>query len=252
MTTRRIARRENGQIVKSYTIRRRTLLHIGAAGVVSSAFAACAGLSQSSGAVSGRSAASGPDASQSNDAPKRTSNVLLVFFSRAGENYFNGGRKNLSVGNTEVAAGMIRDAIGCEVYQIQPSEPYSEGYDDTVRRNQQEQDRNARPEIVNPLASIDAYDVILIGSPIWNVRVPRIILTFIEHFDFTGKVVYPFNTNAVSGLGNMVEEYRDGCRGATIGEALAVRGEEVETSKPRIEEWLRNIGQLSQQRFIDR
>lgn len=193
------------------------------------------------------SAASTLDASQSNDAAKTqssTSNVLLVFFSRAGENYFNGGRKNLTVGNTQVAAGMIRDALDCDAYQIQPSEPYSESYDDTVRRNQQEQNQNARPEISNPLASIDAYDVILIGSPVWNVRVPRIILTFIERFDFTGKVVYPFNTYAVSGLGNIVEEYRSGCRGATIGEALAVRGEEVEASRLRIEEWLRNIGQL--------
>lgn len=235
--------------MKSSTLRRRTLLRIGAAGIVSSTFAACAGgVSQSSGALSGRAAASGPDASRSNDtadAPPSTSKVLLVFFSRAGENYFNGGRKNLTVGNTKVAADMIRDALSCEVYEIEASDPYSESYEETVRRNQQEQNQNARPEIVNPLASIDAYDVILIGSPVWNVRVPRIILTFIERFDFTGKVVCPFNTNAVSGLGDIVKEYRDGCRGATIGEALAVRGEEVETSRPRIEEWLRNIGQLS-------
>ena len=171
--------------------------------------------------------------------------MLLVFFSRAGENYYNGGRRNLTVGNTEVAAGMIRDALRCDVYQILPSEPYSASYDETVRRNQQEQNQNARPEIVDPLSSIDPYDVILIGSPVWNVRVPRIILTFIERFDFTDKVVYPFNTNAVSGLGSIVEDYTDGCRGATIGEALAVRGEEVETSRSRIEEWLRNIGLLA-------
>jgi flavodoxin len=228
--------------VNASAISRRTILRVGAAGIVSSTLAACARLSQSSGAVSGRSAASAPDASPNKG--ESTGKVLLVFFSRAGENYFNGGRKNLTVGNTEVAAGMIRDALDCDVYQIQPSDPYSDSYDDTVRRNQQEQNQNARPEIISPLASIDPYDVILIGSPIWNVRVPRIILTFIERFDFTGKVVYPFTTYAVSGLGNIVEEYRAGCRGATIGEALAVRGEEVDASKPRIEDWLREIDLL--------
>jgi flavodoxin len=234
--------------MKAFTIGRRALLRISAAGIVSSTFAACTRLSQSSGAVSGRSAPPALDASQSKDTVETDSSksrVLLVFFSRAGENYFNGGRKNLAVGNTEVAAGMIRDALGCDVYQIQPSTPYSESYDDTVRRNVQEQNDNARPEIINALPSIDDYDVILIGSPVWNVRVPRIMLTFIERFDFAGKVVYPFNTNAVSGLGNIVEEYTAGCRGATIGAALAVRGEEVETSRPLIEEWLRKIGQLS-------
>ncbi|MET0387320.1 MAG: flavodoxin [Polyangiales bacterium] len=170
--------------------------------------------------------------------------MLLVFFSRAGENYFNGGRKNLTVGNTAVVARMIQDALRCEVYQIQPSEPYPDSYAETVSRNVREQEQRARPGISQPLDSIDAYDTLLIGSPVWNVRVPRIMLTFVERFDFRGKTVYPFNTNAVSGLGNIVDDYSEGCRGATIGEALAVRGEEADTSGPRVDDWLRQIGLL--------
>jgi flavodoxin len=138
---------------------------------------------------------------------------LLVFFSRAGENYFHGGRKFLSVGNTEVVAGMIREALGCDVFQIQPVDPYSDRYEPTVQRNVREQNQNDRPTILSLPSSIAAYDAVLIGSPIWNVRVPRIMLTFAEHFDFAGKTVYPFTTHAMSGLGHAVEEYTAACRG---------------------------------------
>jgi hypothetical protein len=85
----------------------------------------------------------------------------------------------------------------------------------------------------------------LIGSPIWNVRAPRIMLTFTEHVDFTGKTVHPFTTYAMSGLGHVVEEYTAACRGATIREALAIRGEEAERGRPKVEAWLRRIALLA-------
>ena len=153
--------------------------------------------------------------------------VLLVFFSRAGENYFNGGRKDLTVGNTEVVAGMIRDALRCDVFQIKAVDPYPHSYDATVQRNVREQNDNARPKIVDLLASLGRYRTILIGSPVWNVRAPRIMLTFAERYDFAGKTIYPFTTYAMSGLGSVVDEYKAACRGAKLGEALAIRGEEA-------------------------
>jgi len=171
--------------------------------------------------------------------------VLLVFFSRAGENYFHGGRKLLKVGNTEVASGFVRDALSCDVFEIQPVEPYSDRYDPTVERNVREQNENARPGIIDLPASIAAYDTVVIGSPIWNVRVPRIMLTFAEHFDFSGKTIYPFTTHAMSGLGHAVEEYEAACRGATIGKALAIQCEEAEKSRPEVEAWLRSIELLA-------
>jgi hypothetical protein len=79
--------------------------------------------------------------------------VLLVYFSRAGENYFNGGRKVLEVGNTEVVAGFIRDALRCDVFEIHAVQPYSDRYDPTVQRNVREQEQNARPGIVDLPAS---------------------------------------------------------------------------------------------------
>ena len=171
--------------------------------------------------------------------------VLLVFFSRAGENYFYGGRKMLTVGNTEVVGGFIRNALNCDVFRIRPVEPYSDRYDPTVERNVREQNDNARPAIIDLPSSIRAYDTVLMGSPIWNVRLPRIMLTFAEHFEFARKTVHPFTTYAMSGLGHAVEEYTAACRGATIGEALALQGEDAEKSRPEVEAWLRRIRVLA-------
>ena len=169
------------------------------------------------------------------------SKVLLAYFSRAGENYYYGGRTQLAVGNTEVLAGMISQLIGCDVHRIEPVDPYHDDYEETVARNVQEQEANARPAIANPLASISSYDIVLLGSPIWNVRAPLIMSTFVEGVDFTGKTVIPFVTYAVSGLGTTVRDYTASCPGATFGEGLAVRGEEVREAGAAVEAWLRRI-----------
>ena len=173
------------------------------------------------------------------------SKVLLVYFSRAGENYYYGGRIHLDVGNTEVLAGMISQRIGCDVYRIEPSDPYPDDYEDTVQRNVREQEADARPAIANPLASIEPYDTVLLGSPIWNVRAPMIMSSFVEGFDFAGKTVFPFTTHAMSGLGTTARDYAASCPGATIGEGLAVRGEEVRDAGAAVESWLRRINLLN-------
>ena len=168
--------------------------------------------------------------------------ILLAYFSRAGENYYYGGRTDLAVGNTEVLAGLVSKRIRCDVHRIRPVDSYPGGYEDTVQRNVREQEADARPAIANPLASIDPYRVVLLGSPIWNVRAPMIMASFVERFDFTGKTVHPFTTYAMSGLGTTLRDYAASCRGAAVGEGLAVRGEQVNGAGPAVESWLRRIG----------
>ena len=167
--------------------------------------------------------------------------ILLAYFSRAGENYYYGSRRTLDVGNTEVLAGLIGQQLGCDVYRIQAADPYSEGYDATVERNVREQNDNARPGIANPRTSMSDYDTVLVGSPIWNNRAPMIMSTFVESLDFNGKTLYPFVTHAVSGLGSTESDYAASAPRATIGEGLAVRGEEVQSAQSQAEQWLRRV-----------
>lgn len=186
-----------------------------------------------------------PATSQQRAEPGGGSRVLLVYFSRAGENYYNGGRRNLKVGNTEVLAGMISDRVDCDVHRIEAADPYPSGYDATVARNVKEQNADARPAIANPLASIADYDTVLLGSPIWNVRTPMIMSTFIDGHDFTGKTILPFVTYAVSGLTGVDRAYAVTCPTARIGPGLAVRGEDVARHQPQVDAWLRRTGLLT-------
>ena len=106
--------------------------------------------------------------------------MLLAYFSRAGENYHYGGRTHLEVGNTEVAAEMISSSISVDVYKIEAADPYPASYQATVERNVREQNEEARPEIAGQLPVVESYDTVLLGSPIWNVRPPMIMRTFVE------------------------------------------------------------------------
>jgi len=171
--------------------------------------------------------------------------VLLAYFSRAGENYHYGGRRRLTVGNTEVVSQMMSRLIGCDVHRIEAADPYPDNYSATVERNVREQDADARPIVANALTSIERYDTVLLGSPIWNARAPMIMSTFAEGLNFTGKTIHPFTTHAMSGLGTTERDYTATCPGATLGEGLAVRGEEVAGAGPAVESWLRRIGLLN-------
>lgn len=168
--------------------------------------------------------------------------VLLAYFSRPGENYYHGGRTDLKVGNTEVLAEEIGSLIRCDTYRIRAADPYPHDYDGTVQRNVREQDTDARPAIEGRLPSLDAYDAILLASPIWNVQAPMIMMTFTEALDFRGKTVHPVTTYAMSGLGTTERDYAASCPGATIAEGLAVRGEEVKDAGTEVKAWLRRSG----------
>jgi flavodoxin len=193
---------------------------------------------------------SSPDNLQTASTPREgggtTANrILLAYFSRAGENYDHGGRRDLEVGNTEVLARMIAELIDCDVHRIDAAEPYPASYDATVARNIREQNTDARPTIADRLSTIERYDTVLLGSPIWNVRPPMIMATFAESYHFTGKTVHPFVTYAVSGLGSTERDYAASCRGARISPGLAVRGEEAAEHRTDVETWLREAGLLA-------
>jgi flavodoxin len=223
------------------TMRRRTLLTaMAGAGTL-----ALASVQAGCSAPAPRRPRTGPSPSTrpSNQEPDPTTmdqnRVLLAYFSRAGENYYYGDRTNLTVGNTEVLARMIARRIDCDLHRIEAAQPYPEDYEATVARNVAEQDSDARPAIANPLSALDGYDIVLLASPIWNVRPPRIMTTFAEGLDFDGRRVHPLTTHAMSGLGTAERDYARTCPGATLAEGLAVQGEKVAGAGATIDAWLR-------------
>lgn len=164
--------------------------------------------------------------------------LLVAYFSRPGENWWNGGRHDLQVGNTQVLAGLIADRVQCDVHRIREADRYSSDYDATVARNVREQESDARPALANRLRSIDDYDVVVLASPLWNVRPPMVMRTFIARYDWTGKTVLPVTTYAVSGIGSAPDDYAEACEGARIGPSLAVRGERARDAGAQVDAWL--------------
>lgn len=191
-----------------------------------------------------------PQGDESNfeaSAAEKESDTLLVYFSRAGMNYTTAGPMHTDVGNTAVVAGYIQNAIGCDVYEITPVDPYPYEYEPTVEQNQREQAEGARPAIQGELPDLTPYSTIFVGSGVWHGNPPMIMRTFFESFEASataGKTIVPFTTHAGSGLGSAVQAYRNLCPQATVSDnGLAVRGETARDSQDDVTAWLTALGQ---------
>lgn len=111
-----------------------------------------------------------------------------------------------------------------------------------MARNVREQEQNARPALAAPPPSVDSYDVVLLGSPVWNVRPPMIMHTLLDQLNLRGTTILPFVTYAVSGMGRVADEYAALVPDATIGNGLAVRGEEANGAGQGVARWFRQAG----------
>ena len=166
--------------------------------------------------------------------------ILIVYYSRRGENHYDGGMKYLEVGNTEKAASVIAEAVGGERFRVERAVPYAESYRACVGEAVAEWKAGARPELEGFCDGVGEADVIFVGYPIWCGTMPMPMYTFLEHYDLTGKTIVPFCTHEGSGFGSSLEEIRRICRGAVIAEALEVKGCKVDENAERIAEWARS------------
>jgi flavodoxin len=219
---------------------RRAFLGSGVAGFVLAT--GLAGCSTDPGRPAGPTFGGSPVVTPGTGSSRPDSKVLLVYFSRAGENYYDGGRRMLEVGNTEVLATMITARVVCDVYRIEAADPYPVAYTPTVERNTDEQRTDARPRIAEALPGLSGYDVILLGSPVWGVRAPMIMSTFVEGVDLAGKTILPFVTHAVSGMAGIDEAYRRALPQAQVRPGLAVRGQRVADAGPDLDAWMADGG----------
>ena len=165
-------------------------------------------------------------------------NRLIAFYSRADENYVSGMLKQLDVGNTETAAGIIQELTDADVFKIEQAIPYSKDYNECIEQAQSDQRMDVRPELTAYPNSLDAYDTIYLGYPNYWSTMPMAVFTFLEHFDFSGKIIKPFCTHEGSGLGVSEKDIRRMCPGAEVKKGLAIHGTNVEKSRKTIERWV--------------
>lgn len=120
-----------------------------------------------------------------------TNNILVAYFS--------------ATGTTRPLAEYAADILNVDIYEIVPEEPYTDedlDYYSGGRADQEQDDSSARPAISGSVENMDSYDMVFIGYPIWHGQAPRIISTFLESYDFSGKTIVPFCTSHSSGIGS--------------------------------------------------
>lgn len=160
------------------------------------------------------------------------SKSLIIYFSRAGENYSVGV---VDKGNTEIVAEYVQELTGADMFKVEPTVPYSENYR-TCTEQAKERVGNA-PVKARP--NIAGYDTIYLMTPIyWGTWAPE-METALTGLDFTGKTVRVITTHAGSGLGRVVSDATRVCKGAKVDRnGLAILGAEAKGSKGRVAQWL--------------
>ena len=171
--------------------------------------------------------------------------ILIAYFSRADENYNVG---TVSVGNTEIMAGFIKDYLGqrADTFKIDPVVSYPANYKECTEVATREKNSNARPEFKNANSlNINNYDTIFIGYPIWWGDVPMIINTFLEKYNFSGKTIIPFNTHEGSGNSGTFTSIKNKMSSSNVNtNGLAIRGATArqENSRSTVQNWLKGLG----------
>ena len=126
--------------------------------------------------------------------------TLIAYFSRTGENYFNGIVRDIKKGNTEILAEHLQKIIKADIFKIEPLVPYSDNYRECCEQSHKEKIEQKRPPLKSDLPDTANYDTIFLGFPCWWGTVPMAVVTFLEANRINGKKIIPFVTHEGSGI----------------------------------------------------
>ena len=182
----------------------------------------------SSVAASSEAASSAAASSEATSTVTTTGKTLVVYFS--------------ATGNTKTVAEEITRLTGADLYEIVPAVPYTDedlNYNNNeCCANQEMNDASARPAIGSEAIDVSSYDTVFIGYPIWWGTMPRIINTFLDTYDLSGKTVLPFCTSGSSGITQSVSDIRAAEPDADVRGGLRASG----ANDSGIESWIADNG----------
>lgn len=156
------------------------------------------------------------------------SDTLVVYFS--------------ATNTTKTLAEYAAEYLNADIYSITPEVPYSAediAYYTNCRADREQSDPTARPQIKDLPLNINSYDTIILGYPIWHSQAPKIVYTFLESFDLTGKTILPFCTSHSSPLGSSAQNLHTAAPSANW---LAGMRFAAGTSSQTISDWLDENG----------
>lgn len=147
-----------------------------------------------------------------------------------------------ATGTTKGVAEHIANGLNADIYEIVPEDPYTDAdlnYNDNNSRTTIEtNDPNARPVISGSVENMEQYDTVFIGYPIWWGEAPRIVSTFVESYDFSGKTIVPFCTSGGSDMGSSAASLEQLTNGATWLDGRRLNGSD---SQDTVMEWVNSL-----------
>ena len=169
-----------------------------------------------------------------------TSKVLIVYLSRTN--------------NTKTIAEIIHKNVGGKLVALELEKPYPENYKATVQQVVQENETGYLPPLKTKIDSIEKYDVVFIGFPTWDMKMPPPMKSFLHQYDLTGKTVIPFNTNAGYGVGSGFQTIKELCSNSEVldgfeikagaekdGQFLVIKDEKAKEAEANVKQWLQQI-----------
>ena len=142
-------------------------------------------------------------------------------------------------GVTAKVAETLSEAIGADLYEIEPEVPYTkedlDWMDKQSRSTIEMNDPASRPAIAGKRDNMDDYDTVFVGFPVWWYVAPTIINTFLESYDLTGKTIIPFATSGGSGMGKTNEKLQPSCPNSKLIEGKVFK---KSASKSELAAWV--------------
>lgn len=175
------------------------------------------------------------------EASLKDKKVLIVYLSRTK--------------NTKAVAEMIHTKVGGDLVALELVKPYPENYPATVQQVVDENASGFLPPLKTKIDSMAKYDVVFVGFPTWDMKMPPPVKSFLKQYDLSGKTVVPFNTNAGYGVGSGFETVRQLCLNSKILEGYSTKGgierdgilfvmegDKEKQVEYEVQNWLKKIG----------
>lgn len=147
------------------------------------------------------------------------------------------------LGNTQYVAYVIQENTGADIFRIEPVTPYPMNHAELEEVATEEKRNDAMPEIAAEVENIEQYDTIFLGYPNWYADMPRIIYSFLDQYDLSGKTIVPFVTSGGSGFSNTISTIADLEPDANvITDGLSISRNVVQDAEADIIEWVEGLG----------
>ena len=164
---------------------------------------------------------------------------MILYFSRADENYFGGSLKYIEKGNTQVVAEKAAALTGADLFKIEPVKPYSADYNTCIEQAKKDLRDGVRPAVAAMPENMSQYDLVTVMYPNYWGTMPMHMFTVLEQINFEGKTVRPICTHEGSGMGKSEADLKKCCPGADIKKGLAIQGSCVNRCDDVLKKWLK-------------